>query len=263
MRASTQDLLALQAARIAAAVVALVTLVDDVGDRRAEVDLGEQLAAFVDVRAHDRELGLRERRGLGKNRRGHSDVADVVQQRGDTQRVLTFAVEPGFAAERNSQRSEATRGAGGVRIVPLDHAHHRIDHALHGHVGPLQRAERRGMRALRLQHAPNAVGERRQSSLIVFAVARFAIRDAQHCDRFVAGDHRHGKIALQIRQAVLLRLALRSLLEVACRARTHSVNRPARASGRGSASTIVAIGWLRSRQAASAIVLRGGSTKYM
>ncbi len=90
----------------------------------------------------------------------HGDVADIVQQRRDAQRVLPFAIEPGFATERDSQRSEAACGAGRVRIVPLDHAHHRIDHALHCHVGSLQRAERRGMCALRLQHTPDAVGKR-------------------------------------------------------------------------------------------------------
>jgi hypothetical protein len=31
-----------------------------------------------------------------------------VQQRGHAQRVLPFAIEPGFAAERNGQRSETT-----------------------------------------------------------------------------------------------------------------------------------------------------------
>ena len=45
--------------------------------------------------------------GFAENRRRHGDVADVVQQRRDAQRVLTFAIESGFATERDSQRSEA------------------------------------------------------------------------------------------------------------------------------------------------------------
>ena len=61
------------------------------------------------MRAHDRLLRFGERRGLGKNRRRHGDVADVVQQRGDAQCVLAFAVEPGFAAERNRERGETSR----------------------------------------------------------------------------------------------------------------------------------------------------------
>ena len=145
--------------------------------------------------------------GLQRIDRGHGDVADIVQQRGDSQRVLTFAIEPRFATERDGERREAARRTGSVRIVPLDHAHHGIDHALHGHVGALQRAERHGMRTLRLQHAPDAIGQRRQRSLIFFAVAGFAIANAQHRDGFIARDHRHCEIALQVRQAILLRLA--------------------------------------------------------
>ena len=52
------------------------------------------------------------------------------------------------------------------------------------------------------------------------------------------------------------------VLEVAWRARTHSVNSPARDTGRGVASAIVACDCDRSRQAASAMVLAAGSTKY-
>ena len=151
-------------------------LVDDVGDRRAEVDLGEQLAAFFDVSAHERVLRLGERRRLGQNRGGHGDIADVVQQRRDAQRMLALAIEARFATERDGQRREATRRAGGVRIVTLAHAHERIDHALQRHVSALQRAERRAhaRASCSTRQTPSASAAER--SLIFFAVAasRFA-----------------------------------------------------------------------------------------
>ena len=76
--------------------------------------------------------------------------------------MLTLAIEARFATDRNGQRRQSTRRTGSVRIVPLAHAHERIDHALQGDVGALERAECHRMRALRMQHAPHAIGQRRE-----------------------------------------------------------------------------------------------------
>ena len=116
------------------------------------------------------------------------------------------------------------------------------------------------MRTLRVQHTPYAIGQRCEQTLIVLAVARITIGDAEHGDRFIVGHHRHGDDSAAD-PAIRLSAAssVRSLLEVACRTRTHSVNTPSRAQWtrlRSRPSSSCA--WRRSRQAASVIVLSRG-----
>jgi hypothetical protein len=60
-----------------------------------------------------------------------------MQERRNSQRVLTLAIEPRFAPERHSQSRDPTRRSCGVRIVSLSHREQSINHSLHCHVRSL------------------------------------------------------------------------------------------------------------------------------
>src|SRR5688572_24673736 len=105
--------------------------------------------------------------------------------------MLTLTIEAGFATDRDSQRRESTRRAGGVWIVAFGHAHERIDHALKSDVGALERAERDRMRALPMQHATGAIAKHCEQTLIFLAVIAVAIADAQYGEHAVTEQNRH------------------------------------------------------------------------
>ncbi len=75
-----RDLLALQAARVAAAIPLFVVAIGDV-QRHAQVgDRREQIVGEGRVLAHDRPLVVGERAGLEQNAVGDAHLADIVEQ---------------------------------------------------------------------------------------------------------------------------------------------------------------------------------------
>src|SRR5207253_6521052 len=91
-----RDLLAGEAVRIAATVPALVARADDRRDVRERLDRREDPLADDRVRAHHRPLLVVERRALVQHRLRDADLADVVEERAELDRLdeLLAGAEP-------------------------------------------------------------------------------------------------------------------------------------------------------------------------
>ena len=126
-----RDLLAGEAARVAAAVPLLVVAERD---RRGHVEdrgggAAQQAVALLGVGLDDRALLGGERAGLQQDRVGDRDLADVVQRRGVAHQLAELAVEADLLGEQRREAPDALDVRAGVLVAELDR-HREAPHGL-------------------------------------------------------------------------------------------------------------------------------------
>ena len=130
--ADQRDLIALQAAGVAGAVVALVVAGDGLEHLFELRNLADQHFADRDVPLHDRVLLGVERCGLLQDLIGHGEFANVVQQAGDAEGALRLfgQVEPHGELDGVFGDDVAVRLR--VAVLRIDRLHQAIEHAKRG-----------------------------------------------------------------------------------------------------------------------------------
>src|SRR5665647_1581547 len=94
---------------------ALVVLQHDLGHGAPEVDDLKDVEAGRGVLLDEVELDLAEPARLGEDLGGHGDLADVVDEAGETQGFERLAVHAHLPGDRRGQLGDAALVAGGVR----------------------------------------------------------------------------------------------------------------------------------------------------
>ena len=106
MRAPSGISLAREPVRVPGAVPALVMVADDRAGRREQVEWREQRVADLRVRLDDRALLLVERPRLEQDTVGDADLADVVEDRSQADRLDLVRPQPQQLGDADGQRGE-------------------------------------------------------------------------------------------------------------------------------------------------------------
>ena len=114
-----RNLFALQAAGVAAAVVALVVSVDNLRGVAQEVDLVDDLVAQLRVTLHLHPIGVVQRSGLGEDGVGDTDLADIVEDRRLFDLAHLFLAQPHLPGHDGSDLGDAPGAALGYVVMQV------------------------------------------------------------------------------------------------------------------------------------------------
>ena len=110
MRASSVELVAREAARVALAVEPLVVVAHEIADTVAEAaELGQKAVAALRVLLDGRVLVVVERTGLLQDLVGDRELPDVVDEPADRERPQAAARQPELVADLNRAKRDAPR----------------------------------------------------------------------------------------------------------------------------------------------------------
>ena len=146
-----------QAVRIAAAVPALVARADDRHDPGESLDRGEDPLADDRVSPHQLPLLVVERRGLVEDRLGDPDLADVVEQRSELDRLEEVVAEAEPARHLDGEVRDLLRVHARVAVLRLERARERGQRLA---VQPLHRLRVLELREQDLEMADEELRER-------------------------------------------------------------------------------------------------------
>src|SRR5947209_14929893 len=85
------------------------------------------MLAVPRVLSHLEPLGLVERRGLAKDRVGHSDLSDVVEERAELERDRLLRAESEFASQSEAEGDDALRVAARLRVALVERCRQRLE----------------------------------------------------------------------------------------------------------------------------------------
>src|SRR5437764_5948028 len=77
--------------------------------------------------SHLEPFGLVERRGLAKDRVGHSAFSDVVKERAELKRDQLLRADAEFATEPKAERDDALRVAARLRVSLVERGRQRLE----------------------------------------------------------------------------------------------------------------------------------------
>ena len=126
MRAPERDLLAAQAARVAAAVEVLLVGVDDLGGIAQEGNLAHHLVSARAVLAHDLGFIGGERSALEQDGVGGGDLADVVQEGAARDDAELLLVEADLAGQGDGVGGDAAGVAFGLGVAQVQRVAHGL-----------------------------------------------------------------------------------------------------------------------------------------
>ena len=137
--------------------------------RPVEGDGLQDVVPGLRVRLDQLELVGAQPAGLGEDLRRHRDLAHVVDERGETQRLQLLAVHAHAQRDGDGQLGDPALVPGSVGIAPLDRVAHGDHRALHGAAQPLGMALQLPLRLMLLGDVEHQAPEQH---LVVLAVDR-------------------------------------------------------------------------------------------
>src|SRR2546423_5930555 len=137
------NVLAREPVRIAGAVPALVVVADDRDGFAETAELADDPRALGGVRLHLRVLPVVELARLDQDPVGNGDLADVVEEGPESQRVQARGRELELLPERERDLLYPQRVAGGVRVLGLDGGIEALDRLERALLEPAIRVEER------------------------------------------------------------------------------------------------------------------------
>src|ERR1044072_5859537 len=100
---------------------------DDARSAFEELDAAKNLPPVPGVLAHLLPFFFGQASGLAQDSVGHSDLADVVEERAEFERAQPVGVESEFAPETEAERDNALGVAGGLRVALVERGCERLE----------------------------------------------------------------------------------------------------------------------------------------